>query len=284
MTQFLFDRDWAVTIADDVTKPGGKKYTSIKVTFDIDKTSYFTSNKAKIEIYNLTPNSQAQLKKGLQIRLDAGYKGLMETLFLGNMTIAKTKRNGPDIITTIECGEGEKEIANSHFDKSYPAGTSTTAIITDVANAMGVDLGTVLGLTPVIYNSGTTFIGSCAKILNRLVRNQGLEWSVQNNALQIIPVGSHNGDEAIEVSKATGMIGVPSQGADFVQFTSLLNPKIVPGAPILLKSDNFNGVYKVRRGHYEGDSHGDKWQVTTECVPIKATQALAFTSLAGSVA
>lgn len=275
--QYLFDRAWAVTIG----LPGetGFRYDSLKTTFEIEKTSASISNKAKIELYNLNDQSRLNFqRKGLQIRLEAGYRGLTEVLYIGDVTKTQSMRKGADIVTVFEAGDSEKALTTAHFQKSYPAGATFLQIISDLVKALGVNQGPIIGIPNVKYNNGFSVSGSIKKVLDTLIPNQGLEWSIQNGYLQIIPVTAHNGDEAVFLSKDTGLIGVPSQKDSGVEFISLLNPKLLPGSPVQLDSTLFKGFYKLKKSKVEGDSHGQKWQITAEGVRINAANAAAFTN------
>lgn len=278
--QQLFDRSWSVTVG----YPGqvGKTYNGLKTTFDLDKTAPLTSNKAKIELWNLSRETRKGFeKKGLQIQLQAGYVGLTDTLYLGDVVRVNTKRNGSDIVTEFELGDGEKNLVNTHFNKSYPAGTTAVQIFTDLAVSLNVGIGQVLGIQNQTYSSGVSFSGSVRHIMQKLLKNQSLEASIQNGQLQIIPISKHNGSTAIVLSKDTGLIGEPSQKESGIEFISLLNPGLYPGVPVQLISENVtgnpsvaSGYFKIRKAHFEGDSHGEKWQVTCEAVRINATQTL----------
>lgn len=283
--QYLFKRSYAVNIGQ-LGQTAGLQYGTIglhpaplRIKFDIDKNMVGSSNKSKIELYNLSQQSRQGIKKGYVIQLLAGYNGLISQLFLGNVLPngLTSTRNGPDIVTSMECGDGESAITFSRLDKTYPAGTTLVQILSDVAVAMslitsynpvGVNAGIVLGIPNLVYNNGYVAHGPCNELLNVLLKPQGLEWSVQNGNLNITPIGKYNGQSAIVVSSETGMIGTPSSNDQFTQFTSLLNPRIIPGCLVQLQSENttLNGFYTVRRCHYEGDTHDTKWQVACEAV------------------
>lgn len=269
-SQFLFTRQWAVSIGTQGQT--GSLYPNLHTTFDIEKTSISTSNKAKIALYNLNKTSRIKFVKGMFIQLQAGYQGLIETLYVGDIVRATSERKKGDIITTFECGDAERQLINAHFDGSYPAGVKVVQIIQDVAKALGVNVGTVIGIQDISYNAGFSASGSCKHILDRVLANMNLEWSIQNGYLQILPKKAHNGEEAIVISKETGMIGVPSQGTDCYTFDALLNPKLMPGQPVQIISETVNGFFKIRKAHFEGDTRGNKWNVKCEAVKIQAGQ------------
>jgi hypothetical protein len=233
----------------------------------------------KIDIYNLSTQSRQNIKQGYLVQLQAGYNNLVGTIFTGNVYIAKSDRNGPDIITSLECFDGGSSILNAVLDKSYPAGTTMITILGDCVSAMGVDIafqpdgasqGTIIGLTANVFTSGFVAHGPVKDTLNKMCKSQGLEWSVQNNALSIKPIVNSfvTSVKAIVVSQATGMIGVPSQNQFYTQFTSLLNYQLIPGGLVQLISDNtaLNNYYQIRTSKFEGDTYENKWQVSCEAV------------------
>ena len=292
--QYLFNRAYAIAIG----APGQtsalqysnfpiqgssmlQKASPLKVRFDITKNLIGSPAKAKFEIFNLSQQSRQAIKKGYIVQMQAGYNGLIETLFTGNIVPngLKSARNGPDIITSMECGDGESSIVMTVLNKAYPAGTYLAQVVRDCALAMqlvdsddpvGVNSGSILQVPEVTYGRGLTIEGPVKKTLDDLLKPQGLRWYVTNGNLNIIPVKSTNGSAAIVVSKDTGMIGTPSQNDQYTEFAALLNPKLLPGQLVQLISENtsLNGFYKIMSGHYEGDTHDSKWQVTCQCVAV----------------
>lgn len=323
---YLFNRAWSVTIGLGTrsASPGNgasagaaaalqsltpaKTYSSfsltptqspspLRITFDIDKGSSNTTNKGKIEIYNLSSLSRLLFQTtnpdvsgtGYQVQLQVGYASLsgspslVRNIFTGDIMRATNKRSGSDIVTTFECGMNEKDLFLQNFDKSYPAGVTLVQILQDLVSASGIPIGNVLGIPKVTYNYGVSVSGIIKNSLNRFLTPYGLQSSVQNNALQIVPVGAYVGTEFVVVSNQqnavgqafkdapglTGLIGVPSQNQGITQFSSLLNPAIFPGSGVQIFSENIQGQYfSIRRAHFMGDSHGDKWQVDCEAVPL----------------
>lgn len=270
----------------------------LRLVFDIDKGYSATANKAKIEVYNMSSASRllyqqadpAMLTTGYQVQLQVGYTSLsgspplVRSIYVGDIRRATNKRQGSEIVTSFECGEVEKALLQTFYDNSYPAGTTLLQIVQDLANHLGIPIGSCVGLPVVQYNYGITASGMIRDSLENILDTYGLEFSVQNNALQIKPIGAFNGREIIILSNQegpgkpglTGLIGIPSQNQGICQFSSLLNPAIFPGSAVQIFSENIDGQYfQVRRAHFIGDSHGDKWQVDCEGMPLEVpTQTL----------
>lgn len=268
----LFKRSYSLTIGP-AGQPGFT-YDNLKINFDIHKNSSDSSNKAKISLYNLNKESIVKFAKGSVIRLNAGYVGSTETLYFGDVLKATSERKGPDVVTTFECGEGYHQLTSLFFDKAYGKNTKVVDIITDLSkalNADGIDIGTVAGIKDQVLSGGFVCTGSVRRNLKLLLKGQGLEFSIQNNVLQIIPIGSHLGLDPILVSQDTGLIGYPSETTDLYKFNSLLNPHLMPGRVVLIKSTTVNGVFKIRTSHFQGDTNGPKWNVDCEAdkIPFK---------------
>lgn len=279
----LFGRAYALVIgapgaaaAASFGNQGGRQ-SPLRIKFDIDKNVKGSPNKAKIEVYNMAPETRGRIDKGYLVELTVGYLGLVETLFIGSVAKAKTARQGSDIVTTMECGDGESAIMGATYDGSFPPNTTlatalqaiaTAMSLTSDANPTGMAAGIAVAIPNVTYPK-LSLHGLCRDHLDQLLKGQGMEWNLQNGALNIMPKTFDTGESAIVVSENTGMLGVPSRSTNVLSFTSLLNPRITPGRLVQLQSvtnDQINGFYKVKSGKYEGDTHDSHWQVVAECV------------------
>lgn len=287
LPEVLFNRNWSVEIG--VAGKPGLLYTGLKTNFSIDKNSVGSSNKAKIDVTNFTAISRERyqqaevgnLRASFQLTLKVGYQKTLRNLYIGNIRAVDSKRvSGSNIVTSFECGEAEKQIYLAILDKAYPPGTRVVNIIQDLAAAMSVDIGVMVGVRNESFNSGVTINGPVKNSLDKICSKQGLEWSIQNGAIQIKPVGSHNGQPVIILSNQpvpgiTGLIGVPSQVQGITKFNALLNPNIVPGCAVRIYSETIHGdFFQIRRALFEGDSHGPKWGVSCEAFPVSAAFTL----------
>ncbi len=270
----LFGRVWSLALGspsqnfDSTTHD----YTGLRVKFDIEKNTFGSSNKAKFEVFNLSTLSRQAIKKGYLLRWQAGYAGVLGTLFIGAVLPdgIKVRRDGQTIITELECGDGEAAITFKVYDHSYPSSTTLYQVFQDLAAALGVGIGNVIGIPAVTYSNGLAIEGKVSDTLNVLCKANGLKWYVLNGNLCITPIKGSNQAVAQVISKSTGMIGVPSTGGNFTRFTSLMNPLLVPDQLVKLVSENtaLNGYYRINRAHYQGDTHDSQWQVECECIPF----------------
>lgn len=271
--------------------------TPLRVTLSVERNvdAKKNANKCTVSLFNLAPASRAAFKKGAAVLVRAGYVGLVGTVFLGVVAKIKHSRSGPDIETQVELCDSDAFANMSVFEKSYDPPVSSIQILQDVAAAMHlnyanspvqVSQGIVLGIPEQIYTGGFVAHGDCRRTLDRICRPLGLDWSIANAALQIIPKDHYDGRDIQVLNRQSGLLGIPGDGGGFCTMTSLMNPQLVPGRLVSLASADasVNGVYKLRKTTFKGDSHGGEWQVEMEGLPYQGTVTPLPSASGGSLA
>lgn len=242
--------------------------SALHLTFEITKIAQGAANKGTLTLYNINQKLRTSIVRGHQVSLSAGYMGLMGVLINGTVFKATSQRQGPDITTTLDLIDGLKALLYSPFDRPYPKGTHIAKVLEDVAQAMDVLPGTVMGLPNKRFGRGFVAHGLCRDILETLLKPYGLEAQVNNGKLNILPKSATLGTAAIVLSPKSGLLGVPSVAQTSVSFEAMLNPRLVPGQMVQLVTANPNtsGYFKIRSCKMTGDTHGDKWSVACEGV------------------
>ena len=272
----LWQRYIAVTIG---TKGGGEavKFDGLRIVFQVEKTSESTANTAKISVYNLSGKGRALAEKEKAIViLEVGYGDSIEQLFYGDITRAYISRQGPDWVTTMECGDGSEALRSVHIDKSYAPGTDLKQVIRDVAQSIvdkgEVVMGSLLGIESDKAQGGISLSGRSKTILDELTAKQGLEWSVQDNVLQILPKDQDNGLQAVLLTPETGLVGSPVkrevEGGLGVEFKALIQPRLVPGRLVRIESREVDGDYKLVEVKFAGDTHADAFYAAGKAVAL----------------
>lgn len=283
----LFHRAYQVSIGTPLNPdqaqygnvPGKHALTPLRVTFELKKTAQASANKGKISIWNMAGTARSHIAPGMLVTLSAGYRGIFQVLFNGVVAKATSDRRGADIETVMEIGDGEAAISQVPFNKVYLEDTHLSEILQDLAVAMhgitpanptGIQPGVVMGIPDFTYPLGYTATGVASQILRKLCHAHGLQWSIQNGALNIIPInGSTSTAESAEmISSDTGMLGIPSVNGDKLSFTNLINPNIEPTRMVKIYSQTVNGLFVVQSIDISGDSHGDKWEMKCEGVAL----------------
>jgi len=270
----LWQRSVAITLANKETNEA-VQFNGLRVIFQVEKTSESNANTAKISVFNLSARGRALAeKKKAVVILEVGYGGQLTQLFYGDITRAYISRQGPDWVTTVECGDGSEALRSVHIDKSYAPGTDLKQVIKDVAQSFvdqgKVVMGSLLGIQSEKTQTGLSLSGGSQKHLDDLAARQGLEWSIQDNTLQMMPKDGDSGLEAVLLTPQTGLIGSPIKrevaGGLGVEFKALIQPKLVPGRMVRIGSREVDGVYKLQAVTFAGDTHGQAFYAQGKAV------------------
>jgi len=247
---------------------GARKFQT-RISFNIKKNSTGqSSNKGKISVYNLSEDSRSFIEKGkdLIMKLEAGYSGNYAVIYLGDIKKTEHTRSGPDVITTFECGDGEKRLTDAHLEISMGPDSQFNQVINAAVMAMGISRGVIKNIPQTAYKNGFSFSGKVSDLLDRLAKKEGLEWSVQDNALQIFPKGQDTGETAVLLNERTGLLGVPNKTAEGFIAKCLLNGDIAPGRQVQVESKFLTGkaVFIAEKVSHVGDTIEGDYMTTVE--------------------
>lgn len=276
MSSRLFKRAIAVTLARPVAgsffsaEPDSTVITDMRVQFTVEKNLKASANKAELTLYNLWEDSRAGLQvKPLKVRVDAGYDGNLERLFIGDLRHSQSKHLGPDWETRLELGDGDRALKHARISKAYKGGTQAKTILADICRSMGVSAPINLdGRRELLneYATGVALTGLAHQNLTFLLSALGLEWSIQDGALQILSSNELRAGEPVVISQDTGMVGSPEFGTPDkkggkprLTVRMLLYPGLTPGRKIDVRASGVTGVFRIERVVHSGDTHGTDW-------------------------
>lgn len=273
----------------------------LRIVFSINKTLETAPNAAIVEIYNLAKTTRARIEDGVAkilknaqgvedlvniptMILNVGYGDDLKNIFIGDVAQITTKRDGPDIVTSFDIGDGASTYADAKLDVSFGPGTKFPQVLNALREKMGLTLGSVIGINPTDqFQNGVTISGPAKDSLTKILSRQDLSWSIQDNKLQILPATSTTNDVAVLLNKSTGLIGSPFKAKVLndtlvnpqeanasssksgkamksgLQCQILLNPEIKPGRQIKVESENVSGTFKVTKLRHYGDTHSAPW-------------------------
>lgn len=274
MGPLLFGRKWSVTL-------GTVQTDALRTVFKVKKNLKQDPNTCEIKVYNLGQDNRDVLSNAtggkLVAKLEAGYETTgTSLLFLGEVRNAFTEWNGPDCITTVTTGDSEKEMQEARIHKTLGTGAPIEDALYSIAKALGVGLGNIdqavallatKGAARGMFGPGTALSGNAKRVMTEFCQSAGLEWSVQDGAIQITDRNKPLLKTAVLLSSETGLIGSPSvdfkaksktvAGGVYVKCKCLLIPDLAPGRAVILKSRAVSGAYRIESLEYQGDSHGD---------------------------
>ncbi len=265
----------------------------LDIEFLIEKSLKPTEpNTAQIRVWNLSPTSRQKLsgQHSLTVRLEAGYVDGVSQLYLADTRSAWTVREGADYITHIESTDTIARPTGVRTTKKARPGSSTGNLhrtmgarvplqtaLQVLTEAMGISPGNLTtalhGGLPISAVNGGALVGNAARRMTDICRSAGLEWSVQDGALQLLNIGQVlRSTAAIELSsdnpgRNTGIIGSPSvdsQGA--VTVTTLLIPGLAPGVLVSLNTLFVKGGYRIEKIRYQGSTRGKEWYASFDAV------------------
>lgn len=266
--EVLFDRKASFSFGF----PGklGRSYEGFRIRFKIIKTSESTPNKSNVQVYNLTRDSRALAeKKGQAFIISAGYQTTEEVLFSGDIARVITELEGPDYVTTFEAGDGEKSYREAKVDISFQEGVNLKDIFTQLATSLGKQIKDPSSIKSENIVNGMALSGLSRKHMDELTLRYGLEWSIQNGALQVLEKNKASKETAILLSVDSGLIGVPKKKDDgSIEVVSLLQPKIIPGRKIELDTKFISGTYRCQKVTQTGDTHGNDWYSQIEAIKV----------------
>lgn len=252
---------------------GSTTLEGLRISFDIEKTNEGVPNPAKIEVYNLSDKSRSMLEDtGTRIILSAGYKDAFGVIFSGNIVRGKHKKKrklqkakralvthryeGVDIVTEVEAADGGNKYRNAYTVRAYPPGTKVAEVVKSLATDFGmpanIDFSSIDSKAQ--YANGHSIGQETRYALDDICKTFGLEWSIQNEVLQIISKDKTTKAGAILLNPKTGLIGSPVKTTAGCDFESLLQPSLAPGCQVKIESKFVNGMFKVRKVTHMGDS------------------------------
>jgi hypothetical protein len=247
--------------------------------FTIKRDLKATANTCDLQIHNLNADHRLALQqaKSALVQVDAGYVGLTSTLFLGDLRTTYSQRQGPDWVTSLSAGDGEKAMRSARVNVALRKGSDVGTVLNALVKALGVGAGNLSSAVAKIqslglggaFSMGTVLSGSAAREMSRILESVGLTWSVQNGVLQILGIAEALQDFAVVVDETHGMLGSPSVDKDgTVSFRMLIQPDVIPGRKAVVTAHELKGQYVLQECTYTGDTRGDDWYVDAKGKPF----------------
>ncbi|CAB3737317.1 phage protein [Achromobacter xylosoxidans] len=290
-----FDRVYRLLVGKPNQK-GLEIRQPMRVTFEVSKDAQEEPNDHKIRIYNLAADTRRALEEpGLRCVLYAGYaeEGGPLLMASGSVVYAYTWYELPDVVTELAVKDGYTEVRDTVVSIGLGPGAQASAIIRDVARQMGLPLVMADDVPDRRWQQGFSFYGAARTALHKVTQGTGLEWSIQNQQLQVVRRRGTTRRKAVVLAADTGLIGYPertreaarekarvrdSQTNDDVRLvsarqqldgwrvTSLLLPTINPGDLVKLESRTVQAFQRVEAVRHYGDSAGGDWQSELQLV------------------
>ena len=276
----------------------GRYIKDLQLRFNIVRSATATQNKAKFEIFNLAPPSRAAFETSddetnnpviiFQVRYlyeprtppSDGF----QTLFTGRVIQALTTKEGPDMVTQVEAGDGYVPLRDGVTARNFPRGTSRRTVLLKLVQDLGVPVGEIRdgGALDQRFENGTTWEGPIRIAIDSLLSPVNMEWSIQDDAFTAVRSDLSSLEQVLDLTAKTGLINSPRakkakantmagslQTPDHgVIIESLLTPALKPNRRVKVTSEAYpkGQIFKVAKVTHKGDFRGQEWSSKAECV------------------
>ena len=269
---------------------GPRRYSmdTLDFNFEIPFTDSEELTQATIEVRNLSESTRNAIRKGDQVIVNAGYENDVGAIFVGQAGEPSHKRDRVDWVTKILATAALEEWLTREVNKTYNKNIKASALLGDLLNLFGVEVGQMQLVNDVTYPRGKVCKGKLKDILTEIVTSDCKSRFLIKNG-QIIINDPNNGDNrGYLLSAATGLLKVDDEAVttqattpqttkdtqdqkeskeNVVKLEALLNYHIGPGDVMTVKSKKRNGRFLVKNGVYVGSRTGE-WRIKMEARPL----------------
>lgn len=265
------------------------------IQFEVKKDNSKEPNKGYVTIYNLSDETVSYLdsnqRESIAIVLEAGFDGENQIIFSGTVEFVQDKWDGNTRQTKMILGDATTNLTTAKTARSYKKGTSLDTVLNDLISDLKLPVGKVVKFGNQTLQQSMAFTGNAANNLDRLAKNTGSTFSVQDGAVYWTTQGKRFKNAVFEISAESGMHDSPTpqnpepakrrlakkakskrkskkphqttraeikEDAGLV-VTTQINGAIIPESTIYLKSIKYTGFYKVVYLTHKGELEGGDW-------------------------
>jgi len=240
----------------------------ITLQFTIQRNRAASLNSATLAVYNLARETYKDIfqdrftyyqgKNGelayRQLILEVGYGGEYIEIFKGNLLESRTQRQGSNLVTLIDAQDGAFDTATTKTFKTFEAGSMQDLLKGLIGEFPNLNIGAVSEKPDTfaravtinsntwdairLYSNNTAFVDmQTVHILepNEVIAVEGASPEVETGLAPLI-------------APETGLLGTPRKENNFITVDTLLEPRILMGQYVMLRSDVipiYNGVHAV---------------------------------------
>lgn len=282
------------------TKSGALDLSQFRIKFAVKRSDTMTPNTADILVYNLAPETAAQIQADFKTKtviLEAGYVGNSGIIFKGNIKqVIIGRESATDTFVNIIAGDGDQAFNYSVINTTLAAGSTQADQVGAAVTAMtpkGVTAGQIGTFSPFQLPRGKVMFGNARDYLRDVAQTNRSSWSIQDQKLTFVKQKAYLPGERVVLTSKTGMIGTPEQTTEGVNTKSLLNPRLkisgrveineasVARLKINLSVANSpanipapvaaDGVYYLLVVEHTGDTRGVPWYSSLICLNVSVT-------------
>ena len=212
-------------------------------------------------------------------------------IFGGTIRQVRSGREGVNTYVDILASDGDQAYNYAVVNTTLAAGSTATDQVKVAQASMaehGADVGYQPDLDGPVLPRGRVMYGMARGSMREASQATDTSWSIQNGAVQMVPVQSYLPGEAVLLTAETGLIGQPEQTNEGIKVRALITSRFKVGGRIKLdnasikefrkeiKIGAFNkaprldddGLYRILGIDHLGDTRGKDWYADLICVGI----------------
>ncbi len=291
----LFGRKYRVIVSD--INGIGIDVSTLRCTFQIEKSLSETPNYAEIVLYNLSAQTENSIiKEGAKVILEAGYQNPQYGLIFSGDIVQplRGKEDNTTYTLTLVSQDGDLFYNKGIINASFRAGQTPRDILENMTkqSSNALELGQLSNnLTPTALPRGKALFGLTRDYFRQIAKSEQAAFYINNNKIDFVKAMDLPTNEIIKLNGKSGLIGMPEQTEEGIQATCLLNPLLDLNKMVAIdlssiqrqKADRNNelkniegsGVFKIIKIVHKGDIRGDEWY--TEFTAVAQTGAVPVT-------
>ena len=291
----LFGRNYRVIVSD--VNGVGIDVSTLRCTFQIEKSLLETPNYAEIVLYNLSAQTENSIiKEGAKVILEAGYQNPQYGLIFSGDIVQplRGKEDNTTYTLTLVSQDGDLFYNKGIINASFRAGQTQRDVLENIAkqSTNALEIGQLSdNLTPTALPRGKALFGLTRDYFRQIAKSEQAAFYINNNKIEFIKAMDLPTNEVIQLNGKSGLIGMPEQTEEGIQATCLLNPLLDLNKMVAIdlssiqrqKADRNSelkniagaGIFKIIKIAHKGDTRGDEWY--TEFTAVAQTGAVPVT-------
>lgn len=275
----------------------GIDVSTLRCTFQIEKSLSETPNYAEIVLYNLSAQTENSIiKEGAKVILEAGYQNPQYGLIFSGDIVQplRGKEDNTTYTLTLVSQDGDLFYNKGIINASFRAGQTQRDVLENIAkqSTNALEIGQLSdNLTPTALPRGKALFGLTRDYFRQIAKSEQAAFYINNNKIEFIKAMDLPTNEVIQLNGKSGLIGMPEQTEEGIQATCLLNPLLDLNKMVAIdlssiqrqKADRNSelkniagaGIFKIIKIAHKGDTRGDEWY--TEFTAVAQTGAVPVT-------
>ena len=272
------------------SRTGGKALdvSELRCKFEIYKNLDEEPNYSVVTVFNLSGASEKTiLENGASVTVEAGYENAaFGLIFSGEIIQWARGRDGTDKYLRLVCQDGDHLLTSAFVATTLAQGATQSDVVSACIPGAGAGK---FDLSPVSLPRAKTMFGMSREYLHRAAVTAGGKLYVENGIANIVSASFAGAELCAELRPDTGLVGTPEQTDYGVSARCLLNPCLKLNARVRIDSEYIvpqaarkntalsalptDGVYRVSRINYTGDTHGGDWYCDLEAENAAACES-----------